>query len=96
MVTAAGAFVESRSFPTTAEGYEQLLDWARALGRLSQAGVECTGSYGVALSRYLRGQGITVFEVNQPDKATRRRRGKSDILDREAPVLKSITEGLNQ
>ncbi|WSP39416.1 hypothetical protein OG247_20390 [Streptomyces sp. NBC_01244] len=38
LVTAAGAFVESRSFPTTAEGYEQLLDWARTLGHLSRAG----------------------------------------------------------
>ncbi|WP_411093627.1 IS110 family transposase [Streptomyces sp. 049-1] len=51
VVTVAGVFVESRSFPTTAEGYEQLLDWAQTLGHLSQAGVECTGSYGAALSR---------------------------------------------
>ncbi|MFB6836186.1 IS110 family transposase [Streptomyces sp. NPDC056361] len=91
VVTTAGAFVESRSFPTTAEGYEQLLDWARTLGHLSQAGVECTGSYGAALSRYLHGQGITVFEVNQPDKATRRRRGKSDIVDAEAAAHAVIT-----
>lgn len=91
VVTAAGVFVESRSFPTTAEGYEQLLAWARTLGRLSQAGVECTGSYGAALSRYLHGQGITVFEVNQPDKATRRRRGKSDVVDAEAAARAVIT-----
>lgn len=84
VITAAGAFVGSRSFPTTAGGYEQLLDWARTSGHVSRAGVECTGSYGAALSRYLRSQGITVFEVNQPDKATRRRRGKSDIIDAEA------------
>ncbi|MFJ6686803.1 transposase [Streptomyces werraensis] len=91
MVTAAGAFVESRSFPTTAEGYERLLDWARTLGHLSQAGVECTGSYGAALSRYLLSQGITVVEVNQPDKATRRRRGKSDIIDAEAAARAVVT-----
>jgi transposase len=28
--------------------------------------------------------GVTVIEVNQPDKATRRRRGKTDTLDAEA------------
>ncbi|MFJ8010930.1 IS110 family transposase [Streptomyces sp. NPDC096339] len=91
VVTAAGAFIESRSFPTTAEGYEHLLHWARTLGRLDRAGVECTGSYGAALSRYLLSQGITVFEVNQPDKATRRRRGKSDIIDAEAAARAVIT-----
>ncbi|MFI6149910.1 transposase [Streptomyces sp. NPDC051109] len=91
VVTAAGAFIESRSFPTTAEGYEHLLHWARALGHLNRAGVECTGSYCAALSRYLLSQGITVFEVNQPDKATRRRRGKSDIIDAEAAARAVIT-----
>jgi len=43
--------------------------------------VECTGSYGAALARQLRAAGITVIEVNQPDKATRRRHGKTDAID---------------
>jgi transposase len=46
--------------------------------------VECTGSYGAALARYLRAAGVEVIEVNQPDKATRRRRGKTDTLDAES------------
>lgn len=46
-----------------------------------RAGVECTGSYGAALARHLRAAGIEVIEVNQPDKATRRRQGKTDTLD---------------
>jgi transposase len=46
--------------------------------------VECTGSYGAALARHLRAAGVEVIEVNQPDKATRRRRGKTDTLDAEA------------
>jgi transposase len=46
--------------------------------------VECTGSYGAALARYLRAAGVEVIEVNQPDKATRRQRGKTDTLDAEA------------
>jgi transposase len=44
----------------------------------------CTGSYGAALARHLRAAGVEVIEVNQPDKATRRRRGKTDSLDAES------------
>ena len=84
VVTALGAAVDSRSFPTTAEGYRQLLAWARSFGTLRRAGVECTGSYGAALARHLHAEGIEVTEVNQPDKAARRRRGKTDALDAEA------------
>ena len=50
-------------------------------GVLRRAGVECTGSYGAALARHLRAAGVEVIEVNQPDKATRRRQGKTDSLD---------------
>lgn len=33
------------------------------------------------MTRYLHSEGVTVIEVNQPDKATRRRRGKTDAID---------------
>ncbi|MEU1466178.1 IS110 family transposase [Streptomyces sp. NPDC005727] len=81
VTTIAGVMLDTRSFPTTREGYRQLLSWARSFGRLQRAGVECTGSYGAALTRYLHSEGVTVIEVNQPDKATRRRRGKTDEID---------------
>jgi transposase len=84
VVTPLGALVDTHSFPTTAAGYRQLLGWARTLGTVRQAGVECTGSYGAALARHLRSEGVEVIEVNQPDKATRRRRGKTDAIDAEA------------
>lgn len=51
---------------------------------MRRAGVECTGSYGAALTRHLTAAHVTVIEVNQPDKATRRRRGKTDTVDAEA------------
>ncbi|QIY76168.2 transposase [Streptomyces sp. RLB1-33] len=76
--------IDSRSFPTTTRGYRNLLDWAGTFGTITQAGVECTGSYGAALSRFLRAHGVTVTEVNQPDKAARRLRGKTDTIDAEA------------
>lgn len=78
-----GVVLDSRSFPTTAAGYRRLLEWATALGRVRQAGVEGTHSYGAALTRHLLDAGIGVIEVNQPDKAHRRRRGKTDAIDAE-------------
>ncbi|MCC9705103.1 IS110 family transposase [Streptomyces sp. MNU76] len=84
VVTVLGAASDGRSFPATTEGYQQLVSWARSFGALHRAGVECTGSYGAALARYLRTEGIEVTEVNQPDKAARRRRGKTDAVDAEA------------
>jgi hypothetical protein len=47
-------------------------------------GPDRRGSYGAALARQLVGEQIEVIEVNQPDKATRRRRGKTDTVDAEA------------
>nr|WP_323188057.1 transposase [Streptomyces sp. NBC_01264] len=84
VITVLGAIVDRRSFPTTAEGYRQLTAWGRSAGTLRRAGVECTGSYGKALARHLNAEGIEVTEVNQPDKAARRRHGKTDAVDAEA------------
>jgi transposase len=84
VITAVGALLAVRSFPATAAGYRQLLAWARSFGVLRRAGVEGTGCYGAALTRYLRSEQVQVLEVNRPDRATRRRRGKSDPVDAEA------------
>jgi transposase len=86
-----GGLLGEATFPTTATGYRQLLAWAREHGQLQRAGVECTGSYGKALTRYLRAEGIQVTEVNAPDKATRRRRGKTDAIDAQAAATAVIT-----
>ncbi|MGB8231541.1 MAG: IS110 family transposase [Pseudonocardiaceae bacterium] len=84
VISVLGALLGTASFPTTAAGYRQLLAWVGGFGTLRRAGVECTGSYGAALSRCLLAAGLEVFEVNQPDKAGRRRRGKTDAIDAEA------------
>ncbi|MCY0932134.1 IS110 family transposase [Streptomyces sp. H27-H1] len=91
VITVLGAALDGRSFPATANGYRQLLDWARSFGVLRRAGVECTGSYGAALTRHLRAEGIEVTEVNQPDKAARRRHGKTDAIDAEAAARAVLT-----
>jgi transposase len=84
VITNLGAPVADRAFPATAAGYRQLLAWARRFGRLRRAGVEGTGSYGAALARHLRKHGVRVIEVNRPDRAARRRRGKTDAIDAQA------------
>jgi transposase len=84
LLTGVGAPVATASFAATAAGYRALLAWARGHGPVCTAGVEGTGSYGAALARYLRRAGVRVIEVNRPDRAARRRRGKTDPVDAEA------------
>jgi transposase len=84
VLSALGVLLASRQVATTPAGYHELITWARSHGRLDRAGVEGTGSYGAALTRILRAEGVQVIEVNRPDRSLRRRRGKSDLVDAEA------------
>ena len=71
----------SQSFATTRHGYKQMLAWMRAFGQLQRVGVECTGTYGAGLLRYMQTASVEVLEVTTPDKSDRRKRGKDDDLD---------------
>lgn len=84
VITTLGASLAHQEFPATAAGYRQLLSWGRSFGTLCRAGVECTGSFGTALTRLLRREGVDVIEINQPDRAIRRKRGKTDAIDADA------------
>jgi transposase len=64
-------------------GYQQLLAWAQAFGRVACFGIEGTGSYGQGLTSYLRRNDHSVVEAGRPDRRDRRERGKSDPLDAE-------------
>lgn len=66
---------------TTSSGCQALTDWARSHGQVDKVAVEGTGAYGAALARHLRAAGLTVVEVDRPDRRTRRHRGKSDPVD---------------
>jgi transposase len=79
-----GRRLATTSVATTPAGYAELLGWAQHLGQIEGWGIEGTGSFGAALTRFLRGHGQVVVEVNRPDRQARRRRGKSDPLDAEA------------
>ena len=63
-----GGRIADAQLSATAARYEQLLAWMQGFGRLHAAGVQGTGSYGAGLTRHLRGQGVTVIEVNRPDQ----------------------------
>ncbi len=76
-----GGVLGTASFPTTAAGYRDLLNWLRSFGELGPVGVEGTGSYGAALARHLTGQGVRVLEVSRPNRQVRRRYGKTDVVD---------------
>lgn len=74
----------SAFFATTRLGYQQMLEWMNTFGVVSRVGVECTGTYGAGLVRYLLQMKIEVLEVTAPDKMERRKRGKSDTIDAES------------
>jgi transposase len=80
----AGRLLETRSFPATTRGYAQLATWAESFGEVDKVGVEGTGSFGAGLLRFLADYGLTVIEVDRPDRADHRRNGKSDPLDAES------------
>lgn len=74
----------TESFATTRQGYRLMLAWMRTFGDVQRVGIECSGSYGAGLLRYLQNAGIEVLEVTGPDKHDRRRRGKNDDFDAES------------
>jgi transposase len=80
-IDGAGRLLGDAEFAATSAGYAALLAWLTASGRVVKIGVEGTGTYGAGLARHLAAQGVTVIEVDRPDRKTRRRQGKSDPID---------------
>jgi transposase len=81
VIDEAETVLGTRSFPTTRQGYRQMLSWIRGHGELVRVGIEGTGSYGAGLTRHLAKAEITILEVDRPDRSDRRRKGKDDDLD---------------
>jgi transposase len=81
VVDAHDRVLATASFATTRQGCGKMLAWMRSHGDLRRVGVECTGSYGAGLLRFLQRAGIEVLEVTTPDGLDRRRKGKNDDLD---------------
>jgi transposase len=83
VISDTGRLLGTLSVSTDTAGYLDLLARANSFGQLRRAGVEGTGTYGAGLARVLRDHEIEVLEVNRPDRAMRRSRGKSDPTDAE-------------
>ena len=72
-----GGLLGTASFATTPVGYRKLLQWLQAFGTISVVGVEGTSSYGAGLTRTLQAAGVSVVEVDRPNRQVCRRQGKS-------------------
>lgn len=81
VIDSIGRHLADQEFPATIRGYRDLLDWMRSHGTLVAAGVEGTGAYGAELARVMTAAGVTVIDVDRPDRKTRRMKGKSDPID---------------
>jgi transposase len=81
IVDTLGRALADTEVPTTPTGYARAVRFLHAHGHPTAVGVEGTGSYGAGLTQHLTSAGITVIEVDRPDRATRRRHGKSDPID---------------
>ncbi|MFE0808816.1 IS110 family transposase [Streptomyces sp. NPDC058848] len=81
VIDSVGRHLDTQPFETNSAGYEQLLAWLHAQGEVIAVGMEGTGAYGAELARFLTASGITVVEVDRPDRKARRAQGKSDPID---------------
>ncbi len=88
-----GRLLGTHAVPSTPAGYSTLLAWARKFGAWPRFGIEGTGSYGAGLTRWLRGRGLQVIEVERPKRKNRRGRGKSDVIDAEA-AARAVQAGI--
>ncbi len=76
-----GRVLGTGAFATTRSGYLELIAWLESFGRVTTVGIEGTGAWGKGLTRVVQDTGIDVVEVIRPNRQTRRRYGKSDMVD---------------
>jgi len=81
VIDPVGGLLGVESFPANPAGYKTLSDWMGGFGIVGVVGVEGTGSYGAGLARHLARVGLSVVEVDRPNRQERARAGKSDPLD---------------
>jgi transposase len=91
VIDSTARILATGSFEAAPAGYKKLLGWMRRHGQVTKVGVEGTGSFGAGLARYLAGEGVTVVEVNRPDRQRRRRQGKSDTVDAESAARAALS-----
>lgn len=80
-VDGLGRHLADAEFGTTRAEYGAALGWLSGHGVLELVGIEGTGSYGAGIATAFSTADVAVVEVNRPDRASRRRLGKSDPID---------------
>jgi transposase len=90
VIDQTGRLLATQAFPASTRGYVALVTWAERFGPVQRVGVEGTGTYGAGLTRFVRAYGLQVVEVDRPDRATRRRQGKSDSIDAQAAARATL------
>lgn len=84
-IDSTGRLLGVRSFTADSVGHHALLEWLSSFGPVVMIGIEGTGSYGLALTRWLAlSTTAELVEIDRPDRRMRRKHGKSDALDAEA------------
>ncbi|MGW4898832.1 IS110 family transposase [Kitasatospora sp. NPDC004240] len=86
-----GGHLADAEFATTPAGYAAARAFLTAHGHVIAIGVEGTSSYGAGFTRAARSHGHRVVEVNRPDRAERRRVGKSDPIDAYAAARAALS-----
>ena len=85
VVDELGRQLDVRQFPNNRQGHEQALAWVHDKGPERRIGIECSGSFGAALARFLLEAGEDVREVPAAlahrERTREWSRGKSDPSD---------------
>lgn len=89
-IDATGRRLATTTVAASRAGYEQLLEWAGGLGTIERVGVEGTGSWGRGLMLWLQAEGLTVVEVDRPERD--RGEAKSDAIDA-AKAARAVLNG---
>jgi transposase len=98
VVDGAGREIAAATFENSPAGHAKLLRWMQVAGDIERVGVECSGTYGAGLGRFLVEQGVAAFEVptklSVRERRHLRRPGKSDPGDALAIARVTLREKL--
>lgn len=83
----------TQSFATTRQGYKLMLTWMRSFGDLQRIGVECTGSYGAGLLRYMQVAGVDILKVTAPDSRIVDGAARTMTLTRRVLLMRPLRGG---
>jgi transposase len=94
----SGAPIAVTTISNDTAGYAELLAWIvdHVPGPRLAVSIEGTRSYGIGLARAAAEAGLLVVECEQPNRKTRRGKGKSDPIDAHLAVLAALRLDTNR